>query len=416
MRRLELGAVGLWVAFGLVHAWLIWLIWLVVPTAMGDVVQTYTKWIDPGFTRGEWIGVDNPGVYPPLATGVMALVGIFGRGALTYGIAWLTLVVIVDAVAFAVLLGGRAHSRTRRTAAWWWLGFLLLFGPLALGRLESITTPLAIIAVVVIRRRPALAAALLAAGAWIKIWPGAILAAAAVALRSRVRIIASAAVTSAVVLAAGVLAGGGSALFSFLAGQTTRSLQIESIAATPWMIAIASGSHSARVVWNANILTYEVSGAGVRQTASAMTFVLLALAAVIVALGVTAVVRGADGLHVLGASALALVAAFIVGNAVGSPQFTDWIAPVVVLAFLHRTEPHRRLLAVVVLVIALLTQLIFPWFYDWLVAGAPFLVALLVVKSALWLALLGYGITRLVRLALGGERPVRPVRLEAAPA
>ena len=61
-----------------------------------------------------------------------------------YAETWLGIVVLLNAAAFAVLLGDRRLARTRRIAAWWWLGFLALLGPIALGRIDAVTVPLAL--------------------------------------------------------------------------------------------------------------------------------------------------------------------------------------------------------------------------------------------------------------------------------
>ena len=94
------------------------------------------------------------------------------------------MVVLLDAVAFAILLGTRRLARTRRIAAWWWLGFLALLGPIAFGRIDAITVPLAITGLLWAAGRPRVAAALLTIGAWIKVWPAALLVALVVASRN----------------------------------------------------------------------------------------------------------------------------------------------------------------------------------------------------------------------------------------
>ena len=65
-------------------------------------------------------------------------------GATLYASTWLTLVMTVNAIAFAVVM-----TRARRDDAWhvgwWWIGFLIALGPVAVGRIDSITVPIAMI-------------------------------------------------------------------------------------------------------------------------------------------------------------------------------------------------------------------------------------------------------------------------------
>jgi len=398
-------SVGLWVGFALVHAWFILAAYSLGADALGDLRTAYLPWIKGGYDYGEWVSLNVSGVYPPLATLVMALPGIFGLERVPYEIAWLVMIVLLDAAAFFVLTRN-GRSRIRNLTALWWLVFLLCLGPVAIGRLETVTVPLAIMAVTVVRRHPVVAGVLLTAGAWIKIWPGAMLAAAVLGLRSRWRLVLAALASSAALLVVGTFLGGGlSSMFAFLGGQASRSLQIEAVVATPWMVGISADAPGARIVYNSEINTMEVYADGVKETAAAMPIVLLVVVLLAIALGVLAAVRGAEPMRVFGASAIALTAAFVVCNAVGSPQFTAWIAPVAVLALLHRADPWRWAVAGAALVLAGLTQGIYPWTYGFILQGDPFFIGLLVAKSVCWVAILGYGLFRLGRLAFSGPRP-----------
>ena len=82
---------------------------------------------------------------------------------------------IVNAAAFAVLL---TRGRAVAVAAWWWLGFLAVLGPIALARIDSITVPIALAGMLLLATRPRIAAVLLTIAAWIKVWPAALVAAA----------------------------------------------------------------------------------------------------------------------------------------------------------------------------------------------------------------------------------------------
>ena len=86
--------------------------------------------------------------------------------------------------------------------------------------------------VLVLTTAPRLAGVLLAVATWIKVWPAALIAAAFVALRTRWRIAAGAAIASAVIATTALLLGAGTNLFSFIGQQAGRGLQVESPIAT----------------------------------------------------------------------------------------------------------------------------------------------------------------------------------------
>ena len=401
------GRIVVWVAFVLVHAFLVLQVWTWPLAPFNDVIVVYRDWVALGLTSGAWVGLSLPFVYPPLALAPMVAAAVFGLGSTAYGWGWLLLVVLLDALALAVLTArGDALRRRRETiAAWWWLAFLLLLGPVGLGRLEAITAPLAIIAVRLLLERPAVAGALLAVGAWIKIWPGALLAAALVTLRSGLRVLLGGVVATALILLVGLALGGRAELLGFLAGQADRGLQVESLLAAPWLVAVALGLPGAEVVWNHGINTFEVAGPGVEALAAWSTPVLVVSVLVLLVLGLLA--RRRDPLAALVPLSVGLVAVLVVTNKVGSPQFTAWLAAPIVLAILLAPpapvvrDSRAFLPGVLALALAGLTQIVYPTTYDLLLAGYPVIVAILVVKHVLWLVLLGWAVVRLWAIARG---------------
>ncbi len=400
------GGLALWIVFAAVHGWLAFVAWDAPLEPFDDVTNIYRGWVADGLTAHEWVGFQTPFVYPPLALLPMVIAAAFGTSVIAYGWTWLALVTVLDAAAVLVLTRRGDAGRRRRgaVAAWWWLAFLLALGPVALGRLEAVTVPLAIIGVRLLLDRPAVAAALLTAAAWMKIWPGALLAAAVVALRGRLVIVVAALGTTAAVLFVDLLLGGGRQLFSFLFGQQDRGVQVESLLGGPWLIASALGDGGSRVVWNQGINTFEIDGQGTEIASALSTPLLAVLSAAVLALGVLAVVwRRRPALEILVPLSVAMVAVFVITNKVCSPQFTGWAAAPIVLALLvgGRDARGRRIVvwpAIAGLLLALLTQLVYPfWYNDVLAAWLP-AVLLLELKNAIWLVLLGWGVVRLARL------------------
>lgn len=404
----------LWVAFALVHLWLV-VVNLGGPGyPLGDVEWVYPRWVAAGLNSGSWVGIQLPWVYPVLALVPMAVAYVAGVAG--YPVVWLTLVTALDAVAFGMLLGSAEPTRRRVIAAGGWLVFLVLLGPIALGRIDAVAVAVAVIALVLLGARPALAAVLLAVAAWVKVWPAAIVAAAVLALPRRRAILAGAAGLTAGVLAVALLLGAGGNVLSFVAAQTGRGLQVEAPAATLLLIGGALGG-AWRPYYDTDILTYQVSGPGVEQLAAATTPLLAIVVLGILLVGGLAARRGADPTRLLPALALALVMALIALNKVGSPQFVAWIAAPVLCGILligPRIRDGFGIPAIAALAVAALTQAIYPFFYGELLALQPAMLGVLGVRNLLDLALLIWAVRRVVLLALHAV-PVRTPLSEGAP-
>lgn len=383
-------ALALWIAFLLVHLVTAWLGWVYPSQPMGDVVLVYEPWATAAWSGGEVVGVTESWVYPQLAllpmmlaAGLAApflpLLGVSGA----YLIGWALLVTALDALAFAVLVG-RGRVRARRTAAWFWCAALLLLGPIALYRIDAVTVPLAVVAGLWLVTRPTIAAALLTIGAWIKIWPGALLLAAVVAGRARLRMLLTAAGVTAGVVVALLLLGADTEILGFLTAQTGRGLQIEAVAATPFLWMAVTGA--ARIEYSYDILTFQIVAPGAEVVSTVLT-PLLALAVVVVALaGGVKAARGASFARLFPPLALLLVTVLIALNKVGSPQFQTWLlAPVILWLVLDRRR--ARAAAALVLALCLLTCLVYPLSYDGLLRAEASPVLLLTMRNALLVVL-----------------------------
>lgn len=408
--RLLAHPIPLWIAFVLVHL-LIGAAALGFPggAGMGDVRFIYPSWLQEGFELHRWVGIQTGWVYPILALPPMIAADAFGSGWMAP--TWLSLVFVVDAIAFAFVTGLFARGdggRGAPLAAWWWLGSLLLLGPIALTRIDSFATPAALVGVLLLARAPRAAGALLAVGAWIKVWPAALVVAALVAVRARLRVLLGAVVLSVVVVAGVLLLGGAANLFSFVTAQSGRGLQIESGLATPWLwLAALHPGGPVSIYYDTAILTYQLRGPGIASTASLATPLLVLAVGAVLVLGVAAARRGAGAAAVLPATVLGLVTALIVANKVGSPQYVGWIAVPVVLGLAVRGTGRGLPFAVpalLTLATAGLTQLIYPLYYDRLLLLQPTMLFVLTLRNLLLLVLFGWAIGMLVRVV---RRPVR---------
>ena len=391
---------GVWVLFVVVHTWITHLGTTRMTGSFQDVAL-YAQWVGTGLATGTWPVLDGPWVYPVGALLPMlgAELGASWVGA-SYVLAWCTLVTLLDALAVAALL----QARRGRLAATWWLLFVLLLGPVAVGRVDAVVAPLSVVALLVVLRHPRTATALLTLAAWIKVAPGAaVLPVLMTARRPWRDVVLPGALVCAGVVGAVAALGGGSHVLSFVQTQERRGLQVEAVAASPWMVAGLFTDAVGRPL-NVELVTYEVDAPGAQATAD-----VLGAALVLAVLAVTALLwwcrrRAGERLwtddalrHDLvlrGTLALALV--LIVTNKVGSPQFIGWLAPPVAAA-LAVGAPRWRPTAVTLLGVAAATQWVFPWWYDDVLLGVPLATLVLVARNVLLVALLVVTLRHLVR-------------------
>jgi hypothetical protein len=384
--------ITLWGAFVVAHL-VLGLLCLYAPgLPMGDVTLVYQWWVERGFSSGDWVGIDTAWVYPIAALLPMLAADAFGPGL--YASTWLSLVMLVDAAAFAVLL---SRGRAAAPAAWWWVGFLIALGPISLGRIDSITVPIAMAGMLFLATRPRLAGVLLAVATWIKVWPAALGAAAVVALRERLTVLTAAVVTSGIIVLTALILGGGGNVLSFVTMQTGRGMQIESPIATFWMWDAARrlpGGSS--VYYDTGILTYQLHGPGVEVAAAIMTPLLAIVVAVLLVIALLAVRRGVDGAQLLAPLALAITVALILFNKVGSPQFVTWLAvPIVYGLVVSRRDFWVP--AIFGLVIAGFTQLFYPYLYGALLGLRNDMLLALTTRNLLFVVLFAWAVVALIR-------------------
>jgi hypothetical protein len=393
-------------AFLAVHLWIGLLGTVIIPTRAFWDVDLYRWWMWQGLHQGTWPVFSGDWVYPAGAILPMLLPGLVDTwDTRTYAVAWTVLITLLNAVAAWTLL--RVTGRRAMLGIWWWLGFILLLGPVAVGRLDAVVAPVVVTALALALRRPAVASALLTAGAWIKVAPGALLLPLVMIVRRPWRQLVLPAAAVCVVVAGIVAAGGGLPhLFSFLGEQGDRGLQLESVSATAWVLrGLVDGG--VRIWMNDAIITWEIVGPGTPAMAAVLGVLLpLALAAA-AGLLLWVRVRAGDRLDhaaFLARGALLIALVLIVANKVGSPQFIGWLAgPVVVGLARPGRETVRawRTVAVLVLVIAALTQWVFPIAYDAITAGLVGPSLLLVTRNVLLVVTLVVVVRDLCRMATG---------------
>ncbi len=393
-------AVRDWSLFALVHVILIGENLFAPNGPLGDVLMTYPQWIAQGFTGGGWQGITAPGVYP-----MLALIPMF-FGAYGWGL-WFLFVLIVNGVAFGL---ARSHNVPAALA---WLGFLTLLGPIAVGRIDVFTVALGAAVIALADSHPRIAGVLIAVATWVKVWP--IVLGLSALLTTRARSIALwATVTATAIGTMGVAFGGFANVTGFLGDQQGRGIQVESVSATPWLWDAFSGGFSA-VMFNSELLTFEISGNSTAEVAAALTLIellaLLALSSRIVLHRVRMV--GEITTHILGLSLTTLITVLIVFNKVGSPQFVSWLGVPVIALVLHWHHRWSPILLGFIGVIALLTHIVYPYAYFDFLSLEPIPLAIITVRNAAEFVLCGFAVYALLselRLEeLANEGPNRRV-------
>ena len=404
--------VVLWGAFVLVHL-VVAVLGFVLPTQpMGDVYLAYEPWSDAALGGQGVVGVTWPWVYPQLALVPMLLAHMFDWVTGMYTVSWAVLVTICDALGFAVLVG-RGRSAGRSIAAWFWLGFMLLLGPAGMYRLDAITVPLAVAGGLWLLGRPLVGSILLSVATWMKVWPAAILAAALLAGRRRLPVIGGAALVSAVTVGAVAAAGGAAYVFGFIGDQTGRGLQLEAPVSGIYVWATVFRVPGASLFYSTDMLTYEATGPHVVAVVAVMTPLLVLAVGAVAVIGAVKTWRGASFAALFPDLALSLVLAFIFFNKVGSPQYYTWIVAPLVMGLVIDRRRWRRL-AVMGLVIAALTQVMYPVMYMGVMTGDPMSELVLTVRNLAAGVMLVWSVVRLVRVRTRGRVPWLAARNAAA--
>ena len=403
LRSLAQSPLLLWAAFILAHLWLGALNLYGPGLPFGDVTIVYKFWTDQALVSNYWVGIDESWVYPIVALVPMLLSRIFGPEL--FPNTWLALVLVLDLVAFGVLTG---WGRTRRNTvvAWWWVAFLLLLGPISVGRIDSITVPLAIVGVLLVSTRPRAAAVILTVATWIKVWPAALLAAILISVRARRPVVVGAVVTSLAIIAVALSFGAGANVFSFVTQQSVRGLQVESPISNVWLWRAFAGTANTFVYYDQALLTWQVRGPGVEVTSVLMNPLMMLVVAAITLLAFLALRNRVPACDLLPPLSLAYVVAVIAFNKVGSPQYITWLAVPVILGLatnaVGRGRPFRGP-AILVLVLAALTQLIYPYFYGYVLDLNPAMLVVLSARNLLYFVLLAWAVVSLWRSSRAGD-------------
>ncbi len=375
------------------------------PSVTGDV-SYYARSLHTLFHGGSIREVLQEYPLPVLAI-MLPQYLIAATNALAFAVLFAVSMLAVDAI-FTWSLW-RSAGRTRSDALTFWLWFVPAVGPMAYFRFDLVPAMLAGAAVLAAGRRPGWSGSLTAIGAGLKLWPALMLPTFLLRKIDRRRVLLSFAITGVVLGGTALLIGGVGRLLSPLTWQNNRGLQIESVSATPLVLARLFHRHH---VWSSHVSQYkafEIFGWGVREMLIFSTVATVAGLVVLAWLWLRARKLPVATVDVLGWLFLATSIVVTVTNKTLSPQYILWLGgPLAALWIRTPGDPAVRRAGIMLLVISVLTQLDYPLLYPALISAKGFTPILstadLVARNVL-LVVLGWQACKQVWLRTRQDEP-----------
>jgi len=376
----------------------LWAVWLasravlfslVTAPGMIDDVGLYQRWYTCCLSRHVFPAGDPLWQYPPGAGVVFWLAGhLPGRYTDSF-----TLLAIGCDLAVTLLLCAAPRRGGSLAGAWYWVCAVPVLGTITIGRLDII--PVAIsVAAASVTKRGGVRGLLIGAGAAVKAWPVTLLAGAAPGQRRRVLAAAAA------VLAATCVAFRGPTM-SFLAHQGAREVEIESVAATPFLIWRHAGWHGA-VVYRYGAMQLSGEDVTIALDASRLCLVLIAAAVAVWSLWVGRD-RGRWRPEFAADAPLAVTLLVLVASPVLSMQYVLWAIGLAAACLANRGTTQRPV-ALILLAVAGLTFAVFPAMWHPLLEGSGAVTGVLMTRNALLVAAAAVSCRRI----LGYRAPPRP--------
>ena len=352
----------------------------------GDV-DLYNFWAK-GLVKGIFPINDSMWQYPPLAGVVFAIPQwVFGN-ALTGFIVFMIFIDLLILITLLLtglnrdILKSSSSSLHGLSGAWFWVLWPILMGPLALTRFDLVPTLFALLALIVLSNRtirPYVSGFLLGVGALVKLWPMLLF----VVYPKKVLKKSSTSFVSTLILMILFMSTWSVGFTNFLNNQTSRGLQVESIAATPFVLAKLFG---------ANVEYPFRYGSVEAEALFADEIGLLLNLFTLIVFMVLFIWNYQNKLNYLNLfdKALVIVMISIALSRVFSPQFWVWVGGLASLALINKQTKLKKVI-VLLSISAFLTQLLYPGQYVQLLSG-EFLATLLQLSRVtlfVWALVLG---------------------------
>jgi len=330
-------------------------------------VRLYDWWA--GNIADSFFPINDPmWQYPPLAA-VVFLAGYLLAGN-TVGFVFLA---TVADLAIFLLLAQTGREQENSTPAFIWTLAPLIMGPIILGRFDVFVTLAAVAALLYVGRARKFGIAI-AIGALLKVWPVLLLVATP-----------KGSALKAITWFAGTFAAGSLLLslwwsesFSFIGGQRSRGLQIESVGALPYQLWNAGpGNVSSAFQFGA----IEVVASGTSIVSLVITLVGLALLGTLFFWRVTGRLNSANPADI----ALLAVLISIVTSRVLSPQYMVWVFGLLAVSAFKPQQNFKKI-SILICISAGIGQVIYPWWYLSLQQGGVHAVAAHAIRilTLLW--------------------------------
>ena len=322
---------------------------------------------------------DSMWQYPPLAGFVFTIPQyIFGNSNIgfIFTMIFFDFLILLTILKFGLSLYKRkiAVSLNGFAGAWFWVIWPILMGPLLLTRFDLVPTWFAILGLIAIyEKRIKLAGFLITVGSLLKLWPILILSILDRKILSK--IVFPIVISSVLVLIFIEFISVGS--FSFLENQTSRGLQVESVAAVIFVIFKLWG---ANVEYPFRFGSLEVEAVFANEIALILNLSTLIFFLIIFTLNIK---EKLNSLNVFEKSLIVII--FAIGlSRVFSPQFWIWIGGISALVILFKDTKLKK----VILILsssALLTQILYPALYVGLLNGDLFPSLIQILRITLFI-------------------------------
>jgi len=314
-------------------------------------VRLYDWWA--GNIADSFFPINDPmWQYPPLAA-VVFLTGYLIAGN-TVGFVFLA--TLADLAIFALLFQ-RTRDQGNSTPVFIWVIAPLVIGPIILGRFDVFVTLAAVTALLFVRHQKRFGISI-AVGALLKVWPVLLLFATPKGSALKVFVW----FTATFVAGSLLLSLWWEDSFSFISGQRSRGLQIESIGALPYQLWNAGpGNVSSALQFGA----IEIVASGTAVVSLVITIIGIALFGVLFFWKVSGRLDSAEPADI----ALLAVLISIVTSRVLSPQYMVWVFGLLAVCAI---APQRNFKRIVILLCVStgIGQLIYPWWYISLQQGS----------------------------------------------
>ncbi|MGD7787981.1 glycosyltransferase 87 family protein [Propionibacteriaceae bacterium Y1700] len=406
------------------NGWQVLFVWTVSRMLMGLIYATpyendifrdahyYWRMLEAMGTDG--IGVTMP-EYPTPVLWIMQIPHVGGLASDgVYIVGFAVMMLALDGL--LTWLIWRSAGRRRTAGLDFWLIFIFLIGPLAFFRFDMLPAVLVGAALILSQTRPRLAGALTAVGAAVKLWP-ALLFPALLTRRGATRIgttVGFVVVGLGLALASLVVAGWDRTV-SPLGYQSDRGLQIESLFASPLMLARAFNPEP----WTVELSVFkafEIFGPGVAPLLTVSTIATVLGMLAIVALLLRGFRCPAMDTWRVSLLVLAIVMIMIITNKTLSPQYLIWLGGPLALMLVRAPSGQRRLvtrrLALSLLPVAVLTHIVYPITYPQIFtdgASGMAIASVIMVIRNLALLVIGVWMIMLTWRQLPADAPVRDV-------